>query len=480
MGLRQTVGKTMFARRWSVIGVVAIALTAGVSGGVPIAIAHADPAPAADGMPSQAQTDLAASDPSNSMHSAGWADVAGGIAGRPYVSSLTIINGDVSTPVITNGDTTVPTTPTGGITTVISPFNLCQPGQTAAPGSCYASPNRVGVTLGYATGGPMGYNFANPSVPVTPTVDANTVFDMTVNLNSLGSKLSWTWINGVLLYWHTANLGENNATVHIKFHPAVTPHVTQFPAVNGCTATPMFNCDIPRADSEFLSASLFFSLEPGPTGAAFATQNAIAGLLFPGGTAAAPTLDIQASSTHTTSDGALQHGTIQAFIPAATLLNLYGILPGDATAAFTTTRAGDPGTNDAPTYTPWTTEANGSDGLLVTVTGITFSVPSYQVAGRLQPIASSARVVKKATVLHATVPGCSKRRNCRVTVYDLGVQDASRSVAKRKTVVTLRFNTAALALKVRTARLPRGHRFLLVVRVAESHKLIVSTLGTVR
>ena len=414
------------------------------------------------------------------MHSPGWADVAGGVAGRPYVSSLTIINGDVSTPVITNGDTTVPATPDGGITTVIAPFNLCQPGQSPAPGSCYASPNRVGLTVGYATGPNTGYNFANPSVPVTPTVDANTVIDMTVNLNTLGAHLSWTWINGVLLYWQTANLGENNATVHVKFRPAVTPHVTQFPAINGCTATPMYNCNIARADAEFLSASLFFSLEPGPIGAAFATQNAIAGLLLPGGTATAPSLDIQASSTHTQSDGAPQLGTIQAFLPAATLLNLYGILPGDATAAFTTTRAGDPGTNDAPTYTPWTTAANGADGLLVTVTGITFSVPSYKVAGRSRPIASHARVVKKATVLQATVPGCSKRRQCRATLYDLGVPHSLHLAAKAKTLLTLRVNNTVLALKVRASRLPRGHRYLLVIRAATSHKLVASVLGTVR
>ena len=189
----------MITRRWSVIGIVTVALAAGLSGAVPTTVAHADPAPVTDGMPTQAQTDLAASDPANSMHSPGWADVAGGVAARPYVSSLTIVNGDVSTPVITNGDTTVPSTPDGGITTVISPSNLCQPGQTPAPGSCYSSPNRVGLTVGYANGGTTGYNFANPSVPVTPTIDANTVIDMTVNLNALGSKLSWTWINGVLL-----------------------------------------------------------------------------------------------------------------------------------------------------------------------------------------------------------------------------------------------------------------------------------------
>ena len=113
--------------------------------------------------------------------------------------------------------------------------------------------------------------------------------------------------------------------------------MTQFPAVNGCTATPMFNCNIARADAEFLSANLFFSFEDGPTGAAFATQNAIAGLLLPGGTATAPTLDIQASSTHTRSDGTppTRHdpGVPSRGDAAQPVRNL----PSDATAAFTTT-----------------------------------------------------------------------------------------------------------------------------------------------
>lgn len=305
---------------------------------------------------------------------------------------------------------------------------------------------------------------------------------MTVNLNTLGANLSWTWINGDLLYWQPTDLGQNNAAVHIKFRPAYAPHVNQFPASNGCTATPMVNCDIAKADAEFLTASMVFSFEPGPTGAVFATQHAIAGLLLPGGTANAPSLEIQASSTHTQSDGSPQLGTIEAFLPAATLLNLYGILPSDANTAFTTTRAGDPGTNNAPTYTPWTTAVNGADGLLVTVTGITFSVPNYMVAARLRPITSNAHAHAHhtKTIIHTTVPGCTKRRPCRATVYDLGSRHAPRYVAKTTLALTSqRFNTATLVLAAPASRLPTGDRYLLVVRIAKTNKLLASTLGTV-
>jgi hypothetical protein len=480
-------------RRTFVLGVAALTVAAGLSGGLPATVAHADPvsttvpatASVGDGMPGQAQVDLAATDPANSMHSPGWADVPGGVAARPYVSELTVINGGTTNPVITSGDTTPPTTSTGGVTAVVSPFNLCQAGQTPAQGVCYTTPNRVGLTVGYATNSGMGYNFADPSVAVNPTVDANTVIDMTVALNTLGSSLRWTWVNGDLLYWQTTNLGHNNAAVHIRFRPGTAPYVAQFPASNGCTATPMRDCDIPRADGQVLTASMVFSLDdtldPALTGAAFATQNAIAGLLAPGGTQAAPTLDIQASSTHTKADGSPQLGTVQAFLPAAALLNLYGIVPGDAGTAFTTTRTGDAGTNNAPTYTPWTAAANGSDGLLVTVTGITFSVPTYKVAGRLRAVRSQARVRRNKTTLTATVPGCTRKSNCLVTVYDLGPQRSARFVATQRTALAnQRLKSAGLSLTTPVSRLRKGDRYLLVVHSTKTGRLLVSTAGTVR
>ena len=115
------------------------------------------------------------------------------------------------------------------------------------------------------------------------------------------------------------------------------------------------------------------------------------------------------------------------------------------------------------------------------MTGITFSVPNYKVAGRL-PLIAAQRTRRQEGDGRSwrRVPGCSKRRLCRATVYDLGVQHSPRLVAKSKAVLTVRLSTAVLALKVRATRLPRGHRYLLVVRAAKSHKLIASRLGTVR
>jgi hypothetical protein len=469
--------------RWLLLGAVAVAVLAGSSGTTQLPVAHAGTGNFSDGMPSQATADLSSSDPANSTGQAGWADMPGGVAARPYVRSLTVINGATATPVVTNGGPTSERPPVGGVTTVVSALNLCRAGQAPAQGVCYATPNRVALTVTYRADDADGWNFAAPRVPVSPTINADTVIDMTVALNSLGKNLRWSGVYGDLLYWRTSNLGQDDATVHIKFKPATVPHVAQFPDGNGCTATPIFNCSIASADGEGFTAAMVFSLDdtldPALTGAAFATQNAIAGFLQPGGTAQAPSLEIQLSSTHTKSDGTPQLGTLKAFLPSAGLVNLYGVLPSDV-SAFTTTRAGDAGTNDAPTYTTWTAAAHGSDGLLVSVKGITFSVPKYRVASRLRPIRAYASARGARTTIKAAVSGCRKSNKCLASVYDLGPLRAARFALTTRLVLRNKAVYArALSLTVPASRLRRGHRYLLVVHSARRNKLLASTVGAV-
>ena len=436
-----------------------------------------------DGMPNQAQTDRSASDPGNSSGQAGWADMAGGTAGRPYVQSLTVINGAAATQVVTNGTTTPVSVADGTVTTVIAPFNLCKPGQPPAQGSCYATPNRVGLTVAYGMNGQAGYNFAAPQVPVSPPVNASTIIDMTVALNTLGKNVRWTWANGDLLYWQTSNLGQDNATVRVKFKPAPSPYIASFQSNNGCTATPIRDCSIQSADGELLTASMVFSLDETLdstlTGAVFATQNAIAGFLEPGGSAAAPSLELQVSSSHNKSNGTPQLGTLKALIPAAALLNLYGILPADAPTAFRTTRTGDAGGNAAPSYERWTAASEGSDGLFVTVEDITFSAPAYKVAGKLKPVKVKAKAKRGKTTVTAKVK-CSKKSRCKASLYDLGKDSSKLFKATKRTVLKNKsVKTKKLSLSARTSKLKKGTRVLLVVHSAKK-KLLVSSVGQVR
>ena len=450
--------------------------------------AQADPVAVFDGMPSQQWADMSSADPQNSSSSGGWGDMPGGQSDRPYVTDLTIVNGSTATTVISNvTDTTPPVVDRGAVTAVVSPINLCRHDQTPTSGFCYATPNRVALNVVYGAGDTNGSNFANPSETVSPPVNEDTVIDMTVALNTLGRSLRWSWVNGDLLYWKTTNLGQQDATVRVKFRPAYMPYLSTYPSGAGCTGTPIFNCNIPQADAEMLSASMLFSLDntmdSALTGAVFATQNAISGYLSvpPAGTPGPPVLDLQAGSTHTRSDGSLQRGTVQAFLPAGALQNLYGLLPADAGAAFAVTRTGDPGTNYAPTYQAWNAGVNGSEGLLITVTGVTFSVPKYKVKGKLVTTATATKIKGATTTVTATVTACSTKTPCLASVYDLGKANGPRYSATRKLVVAnsmIRSRTVTLGAK--SVQLPKGHRYLLVVRSAVTKKAIVSTLGTVR
>lgn len=472
---RSMVGRSLVTSLLSAVS------AAGVLASVGLPIASAGAAPVIDGMPSQASADRSSSDPRNSGQT-GWEDMAGGVAARPYVVSMTVINAGVSTPVITGGTTSASAVPSGQVTAVVSAFNLCRAGQAPVQGACYATPNRVGLTVGYSAGESDGYNFAEPSVPVTPTINSESIIDMTVALNTLGQSLRWTWINGDLLYWQTTNLGQGNAMVHIRFKPATAPYLRQFPQGNGCTATPIFNCSLPTAEGQVLTASMVFSLDntldPSLTGAAFATQNAIYGYLQPGGSSSAPALEIQMASTHTNAEGAPQRGTLQAFIPAAALIHYYGVLPVDATSAFTTTRAGDPGTNEPPQYEAWTTATNGSEGLLATIKGVSFSVPNYRVTDKLRRVPAHATARGGKTTIKATASGCSRTSRCLASVYDLGARHATRLPTTGAIVVSNRPVTGR-ALVITAPRLKRGDGYLLVVRRAKGRKLLFSTVGSV-
>lgn len=434
-----------------------------------------------DGLPTQEQTDLISTDPANSSHQAGWADLTGGTSNRPYISSLTVINGGTSTPVITGGSTTPPSVPAGFVTAVITPYNLCTVSQTPAPGVCYATPNRIGVTVAYNAGASNGWNFGAPSVATSPTIGPNTVIDMTIALNTLGANLRWTHVTGNMLYWHTSNLGTPSATVRIKFKPVITPYVATFPEGNGCTATPIFSCSIAQSDGDGLSASLVLSLDDtldaSLTGAAFATQSTIFGYMQPAGTASAPRLDMQISSSHLNSLGSLNEGTMQAFIPDAALLNYYGLLPGTARSVFAATRSGSSGSTGTVTFADWNAATDGSDGLFVEVPGITFSTPTYKFARTLAATSVTAARAGAATRFTATVNSCPTRAKCKIWVYDLGSVTSPKYVAK-STVVSSRTPLTArhVDLTVPTTKLKRSHRYLLVVK-SRTGKVLVSRGG---
>lgn len=419
-----------------------------------------------------------------------WGDLDGGVADRPFVLALSVTNGATTTQVISNGTTTPPTTSPGDVTATIEPYNLCTAAQVPGVDPCYATPNRISVSVVYAKAEQVGMNFAAPTETVTPVVGPNSIIDLTLALNTLGESLRWTWINGDLLYWQTTDLGSPGATLRVRFRPAYRPWFenprdpeTGRGDYDGCSASPPTDCPVMQADRELLAAQLVLSLDDSLpsalTGAAFATQNALFGYLEPGGDENGPLLTVRASSTHLRSDGSDQLGTVQAFLPSAAMMNLFGVLPADAASVFSIARSSDDGgTNGTPTYATWTAATNGSDGLFITVPDVTFSVPTYDVSQSLW-FTSGAQIRGRKTTINLQMldPSlCTSARPCTASIYDLG-EDTAPRYSTSPLVAQARFSGGT---SIAVTGLAKDHLYLIyLTRARGPAKGLASSIGYV-
>jgi hypothetical protein len=339
-------------------------------------------AAAQQGMPSQAQTD------------AQWALLPGGLATRPFVSSLILLPASGGAPqTIWSGVTAAAASPpagheatTGQLTAVVSPTNMCAAGQTPAQGVCYNPPNRVALALGLTTGG------GNVNTDLSGALSPGDVLEITLTLPSpfSGDAFQWAWANGNVQLW---NVSAGAASVTARIAPVATP-VPDWSSVDManqcCTCDMPANCPLARASAFTQAAGFFIQMAPpgqgGPlAGAVFATTNAVMGGLgvVAGGGGSGGRLDYALASAHAAPDGSNLTGTLTAFVPAAALAALFpGVAAADAASALNVTRTGDPGTQTAVTVAPVAAATFGGEGIMVTVTGVTFSAPTYQVALR--------------------------------------------------------------------------------------------------
>jgi hypothetical protein len=439
-------------------------LTATVLGSLLVSASHVSAAsPPNTGMPDQSFLDAA------STQNATWANMTGGVAARPYVTALSVINGGVPTAIITNGTASAETNvPAGRIAVAISPSNLCRTGQAPAQGVCYATPNRIGVTVGYQIQpGQLGSDFSVANNLLTP-VTADTEFDITLNLNTLGRTLRWSWASGVPTYWNTANLGTDAATVRLRIKPTLTPVVMQGTQQVGCSQVPVQACAHPQNTHETLSASLTLSLDNTLdevfTGALFSSTRSYMGSLMvqPGET---PQMTYGVSAPQTWSDGSANAASLSAVLSDASLLNFYGATPEVvATAEFQTGALNlartDGGTQGAITWTRWTADVQGIDGWLVNIPDIRFvaavsttgvrafgssvAPATFSVKSKTSAKITTKRVGSKAMItLKVSAAACAKS-SCRVVVSSIASKVSSGSkkitaaavIGKSKSVVT--------------------------------------------
>ena len=467
-------------------------LTATVLGSLLVSVSHVSAAsPTETGMPDQSFLDAV------STQKATWADMTGGVAARPYVTALSVINGGVSTPIITAGTATAETNvPTGRIAVAIAPFNLCRTGQTPAQGVCYATPNRIGISVGYQTEpGQLGYDFSKATNLLTP-VTADTEFDITLNLNTLGKSVRWSWASGVATYWNTSNLGTDGASIRVRLKPTLTPVVMQGTQQVGCSQVPVQTCPYTQNTHETLSASLVLSLDNSLgevfTGALFSSTRSYMGSLMvqPGET---PQMTYGVSAPQTWSDGTQNSASMSAVLSDAALLNFYGATPEMAatpefqTGALNLART-DGGTQGPITWTRWTFDVQGIDGWLVTIPDIRFvaavstsgvrafgssvAPATFSVKSKTSAKITTKRVGSKAMItLKVSAAACAKY-SCRVVVSSIASNVGSESKKITAAAVIRKSKSVVTALSAKSSK---GQRLSVMLQAKKAGKWVYAS-----
>jgi hypothetical protein len=367
-----------------------------------VAIAPASAAPESGGMTGQNAADTA------SGSQGGWSNTTVQVAGRPYVTALSV-----------DGVSKLTSTPTGptddlwnsGLRVVVSATNSCKVGQVQAPGVCYNNPNRIGITLAYGTQNSVDTNFAHSSAS-SYGITEDSEIDMTINLNSLSSLLGWTWINGLPSYWKVDPIAK---TVRIKFKPRYMPSTRDMDP--GCTRIPVEGCSTETAASELLHATMVISVDNTValfSGALFASAGAVIGSLevpssfsitdlssnaLTYGIAAPHNFAADFTPTGASAPGGVRKGSFYGFVPNTLLSTGFGLTdPTQASSLMTISRTSSTtatGT-DAVTWASWDEATNGTAGQFVSITDITFSAPKFQMSRKVPTVAKGKSRTNKA------------------------------------------------------------------------------------
>lgn len=367
----------------------------------------------------------------------GWGNTSVGVAGRPYIKRLSITNAGTETVVIDNTTGAASVAPALGmnVSATVQGYNICRPGQTPGPGSCYALPNRIAVSLEWLKQG-EGWTSDFTGATTTPIVDAASVIDITVGFRPAYASLRWTWLSGAPSWWSnsvTAAGGE----VRVRYTMSTMPILSDADYAICGTQIPVGSCTAQTSQREIMRSEMILSMDDTVnavfTGALFATEHAIIGSLetppvVPG---LPPTITYGVAAPHLLADGQPRVGTFRAVLPDSVLAAF-----GTSSAVFdpatmSVVRTNDPGGGAyAPTWSQWTAAGNGSDGELLTITPLTFSAPKFKVAsksgrfatvkrGKVIALAKLARAtgVRSAAgaALSATLAKGASKRFCKVT-----------------------------------------------------------------
>lgn len=489
-----------------------------------------------DGMPDQAWLEKSNAELGSQTMPGNWYDLESpaDLSSRPFVEYLYVSNEAGSATGIVYGGT-VSTFPmgaaAGSLGVVITPFNLCDKDRTPTPQTtnCYATPNRVGITLAYRKGdGQVGYNFSRPNNGQNPgtdvtlrdndgnpiVIDENTEITIIINLNTIGKTLRWTWMNGIPSYWRATDLGTDAATIQVTAKLAKMPIIDtdgSFSANQSCTQVPISSCNVTQSNADWLGLQMVLSLDTtmseAMTGALFATEGAIMGSVEVGSdaTTGLPLIKYAAASSHLTATGETRLGKMHAYVPASALVQQLGVpaftdttaVPAAATPAqvFTTLREGTCAAGcsaGTTTFTELNQLENDFNGIRVDIDGLTFSAPKMQVkakSGALKaPTARLTGSTYKITVASGstsssagTANGICKSKGCTVKLYKAPTSLLSSTLtyigaktSAKGSNINLSFSVTRKTTGSTAGRVQRGTRYIVVVTRKDTGALVSS------
>lgn len=356
----------------------------------------------------------------------GWSSSQIGISGRPYVTDMFFDGQRVG-----GGNQPGNENFTNGWRLLVSPNNVCRQGQSPAPGVCYVNPNRVSFNLVYVVNGNTHNDFNGATISnLGLGVDENSEFEFTINLNDMAQDLGWTWVSGTPTYWKA-----DGDVVHLKVHPASKPSTHQID--EHCSTIPVSTCDTNKAADEILTIEFVMSFDDTLNsvfdGTLFASTDAVIASLetapgFDPATPDANSITYGMAAPHLMADESARSGTFYALL-SNDQLAVFGVSdPATVADSLKITRSSsDSGTFDS-SWATWTADTNGTDGQLLTLTNISFSVPKFTV--------NNGNMVERNVVPKVKV---KKSRTIKNLLVDLGILSSNESVPKKaKVTITVK------------------------------------------
>ncbi len=354
----------------------------------------------------------------------GWQDTDSGVENRPFIKLAKWEDHLIASATAPGNEVF-----DGNWRVVVTPVNVCRDGQTPAPGVCYADPNRISINVAYKVNGDLKNDFSGPSLS-SMNIDQSTYFEIQIDLNGFAQDLGWTWVNGQPAYWRVLD-----NVVTIRLTPSSMPSTNDID--EHCSTIPVSTCDTNQADDEILAIAMVMSfdktLDPVFDHTMFASQGAVIASLetAPGFNPETPDMNsitFGMAAPHLNSDGSERRGRLQAFLSNEALAAFGVTDPTNAESELRVTRSSSDSGTWTPNFVTWTELNQGTDGQVLAIENISFSVPKFTV--------DNGNMVERNVVPKVKI---KKLRTIKKLLIDRGILSAGEGIPKgAKITITIK------------------------------------------